>query len=138
VSRRVVVTGMAGLSPLGADWTSVRTHLREGTSGVRDHPGWEDVEGLEVRIAADIREEDFRPDFPRKATRSMGRVALLATEATRCALEDAGLREAEALVVGIMRPLIPKNWHRLAGTVWLMSLRKSTALMPSSVCSSRI
>ena len=43
MTQRVVVTGMAGLSPLGRDWPTVRAKLRAGTSGVSVLPQWADL-----------------------------------------------------------------------------------------------
>jgi len=91
MTRRVVVTGMAGLSPIGLEWQTVYEALREGKSGVRIMPDWQTVKGLRTYLGAPI--EDFRvPDYyNRKKTRSMGRVSLLATRVSELALEDAGL-----------------------------------------------
>jgi 3-oxoacyl-[acyl-carrier-protein] synthase II len=88
--RRVVVTGMAGLCALGNDWASVREGLRAGRSGVRRLPELAAVEGLRTELGAPVAFE--RPAaWPRKAVRSMGRVAQLAARATELALADAGL-----------------------------------------------
>ena len=89
--KRVVVTGMAGLTPIGSDWDAVARRLKEGSSGVRHMREWEVYEGLGSQLAAPI--EDFeKPDhYTRKSIRSMGRVSLLATRATELALIDAGL-----------------------------------------------
>lgn len=91
MSRRVVVTGMAGLSPIGAEWKEVRDALRSGRSGVCRIDDWDEVAGLRTRLGAPV--PDFAPpaDYPRKKTRAMGRVALLSTRATECALRGAGL-----------------------------------------------
>ena len=52
---------------------------------------WEEYEGLSSRLAAPIDDFDKPEHYTRKATRSMGRVSLLATRATELALIDAGL-----------------------------------------------
>ena len=89
--RRVVVTGMAGLCPLGSDWPAVRTRLLAGRSGVRVMPEWDVYEGLDTRLGAPVPEFTVPDHYTRKKVRSMGRVALLATRATELALADAGL-----------------------------------------------
>jgi len=91
VTRRVVVTGMGGLSPIGSDWKIVSDALTSGRSGVRVLPELGEYKGMNTRLAATI--PDFVPPdhYPRKRTRSMGRVSLLAARATELALEDAGL-----------------------------------------------
>ena len=89
--RRVVITGMAGLSPLGSDWPSVRAGLLGGRSGVRVMLEWDAYEGLDTRLGAPVPDFAAPAHYARKKTRSMGRVALMATRATELALADAGL-----------------------------------------------
>ena len=48
----VVVTGMSGLSPVGSDWKTVSTALREGRSGIAREPDLEDFDGMKTRLAA--------------------------------------------------------------------------------------
>jgi 3-oxoacyl-[acyl-carrier-protein] synthase II len=91
VSRRVVVTGMGGVTPLGDSWASIRSRLRAGSSGVGVMTGWEKYQGLGTRLAAEVPDFAPPPHYPRQKTRTMGRVALLATRATELALADAGL-----------------------------------------------
>lgn len=89
--RRVVVTGMAGLSPIGSDWKSVSESLRSGRSGVEHVAELGDIEGMSTRLAARVLDFEIPDDYPRKRIRSMGRVSLLATRATELALVDARL-----------------------------------------------
>jgi 3-oxoacyl-[acyl-carrier-protein] synthase II len=91
MSHRVVITGMAGLSPIGCDWKTVREALLSGRSGVRRMPEWQEIEGLEARLGAPVRDFEVPDHYSRKQTRSMGRLSLLATRATELALQDAGL-----------------------------------------------
>ena len=97
MSRRVVVTGMGGLCPLGSDWKQVGEALRAGRSGVSRIDALGDYEGMETRLGALVPDFETPSHYPRKRIRSMGRVALLATRATELALEDAGLRDAPEL-----------------------------------------
>lgn len=90
--KRVVVTGMAGISPLGCDWASVRERLRAGLGAVVRMPEWEQYRGLNTLLAAPAAPFELPPkDYPRKATRSMGRCSLMAVRASDLALRDAGL-----------------------------------------------
>ena len=100
MNRRVVVTGLAGLCPLGQDWPSVRSRLRSGQSAVRVMPAWSVYEGLDTRLAAPVADFTVPEHYPRKKVRSMGRVALLATRATELALTDAGLLHSPLLEGG--------------------------------------
>jgi len=99
LKRRVVVTGMGGICPLGSDWPSVRKKLRDGTSGVTTVPEWSACAGLESRLAA---KADFTvpADWTRQQIRTMGRVSLMAAYATERALDDARLSDHPSLTNG--------------------------------------
>ncbi len=85
--KRVVVTGMAGISPIGQDWQTVEANLRALNSGVAYMSEWEKYPELLTKLGAPVK--DFEPPkhYNRKKTRSMGRIAKMATRATELALE---------------------------------------------------
>ena len=89
-TKRVAVTGMAGITGLGDHWEAIEANLRAGRNAVRRIPEWAAIEGLNTHLGAPV---DFvvPAHYPRKAIRSMGRVSLLAVRATEMALEQAGL-----------------------------------------------
>ncbi len=89
--RRVVITGAGNLSPLGHDWETVQARLREKRNAVRQFPEWSEYKGLNTRLGVPVAPYELPEHYNRKTTRSMGRVALMATRATELALEDAGL-----------------------------------------------
>lgn len=89
--KRVVVTGIGAFSPLGNDWETVRSHLLEGRTSIRTMPEWDEYEGLNTRLGSSVMPFELPPHYTRKATRSMGRVALMATLASERALTQAGL-----------------------------------------------
>ena len=89
--KRVVVTGLGALSPLGHDWPTVEARLRARRNAVQTMPGWAVYEGLNTRVGAPAAPFELPPHFNRKSTRSMGRVAVMATRASEIALADAGL-----------------------------------------------
>jgi 3-oxoacyl-[acyl-carrier-protein] synthase II len=89
--KRVVITGVGAISPLGNDWPTVRARLREERNAVQHMTEWDKYEGLNTRLGAPAAEFTLPPHYNRKTTRSMGRVALLATRASELALQDAGL-----------------------------------------------
>ena len=91
MTRRVVVTGMAGFSPIGNDWESIRENLMRRRSGIRYMHEWERFAGLITRLGAPVEGFKLPDHYNRKNTRSMGRVSLMATRATELALEDSGL-----------------------------------------------
>lgn len=89
--RRVVVTGMGGITSLGDNWAAIEASLHNGRTGIRAMPEWDRYPDLHTRLAGPVT--DFTPPshYSRKAIRSMGRVSLLATRASEMALSDAGL-----------------------------------------------
>lgn len=91
LGRRVVVTGMAGFSPIGNDWPSIRGRLARLENGVRHIDGWEAYEGLNTRLGASVEDFTLPGHYHRRALRSMGRGARMATRASELALMDAGL-----------------------------------------------
>ena len=97
--RRVVVTGMGAITPLGNDWASVSEKLKAQVTGIQRMDNWSKYKGLNTQLAAPA---DFsRPEhYSRKQVRGMGRVAMLATYATELALQEAGLLEDLVLKSG--------------------------------------
>jgi 3-oxoacyl-[acyl-carrier-protein] synthase II len=89
--KRVVVTGMGCITALGPDWEQAKIRLQQGKNTIRYMSEWERYEGLFTRLGGPV---DFeKPEhYTRKATRTMGRVALMSVRATELALEAAGLK----------------------------------------------
>ncbi|MGH8854713.1 MAG: beta-ketoacyl-ACP synthase [Telluria sp.] len=102
MNHRVVVTGMAGISPLGNDWPAIRARLGEYRNAIVRMEDWAGYEGLNTQLGAPAAPFELSKRYDRKATRSMGRVALLATRASELALQDAGLLEHPLLTSGDM------------------------------------
>jgi 3-oxoacyl-[acyl-carrier-protein] synthase II len=100
--KRVVVTGMAGISPIGSSWEQVKANLLEGKTGIRHMAEWDRFRDLNTRLGAPVADFEKPAHFNRKLTRSMGRVALMATTATEQALADAGLLGDESIQDGRM------------------------------------
>jgi len=99
--RRVVVTGMGGVTALGNSWREVEERLRSLKNAVKRMPEWDrHGELLHTRLAAPINGFEPQAHYPRKMTRSMGRVSLLALRATELALEQAGLHGDPCLADG--------------------------------------
>lgn len=102
MNRRVVVTGMAGISPLGNDWTTIRARLGAYRNAIAFMQEWSGYEGLNTRLGAPAAPFELGERYNRKSTRSMGRVALMATRASELALQDAGLLDHPLLTSGQM------------------------------------
>ncbi len=94
MTRRVVITGIGGITPLGHDWQTLGAALRAGACGIEVMPGWQDIEGLVCHMAAPC---DFSlpAHYRRRTLRSMGRVAQLAVRASELALEQAGYSKGD-------------------------------------------
>ena len=94
-ARRVVITGMSAISPLGSSWADVRSALLHNRSGIQHMTEWEDLQGLNTRVGAPAAPFELDPEFfTRKRTRSMGRVAQMAVKTARDALRDANLLDS--------------------------------------------
>lgn len=89
--RRVAITGMAGISPIGNDWATVREQLKSYRNAIVKMEDWSEYDGLNTQLGAPAANFVLPERYTTKATRSMGRVALMATRATELALGDAGL-----------------------------------------------
>ena len=89
--RRVVVTGVGMVTPLGVDKDAFMRQLLAGLSGIRSITLF-DTNRYDAKSGAEIR--DFSPnDFIRPATlRRMDRLSQIATAAARMALDDAGFQ----------------------------------------------
>ena len=100
--KRVVITGVGALSPLGHDWETVYTVLRAERNLVRYMNEWDAYEGLNTRLGCPAAPFELPAHFNRKTTRSMGRVAVMATLASEMALKDAGLLDDPIVTSGNM------------------------------------
>jgi 3-oxoacyl-[acyl-carrier-protein] synthase II len=89
--RRVVVTGMGGITALGNSWPEIRARLARGETAIRYLPEWERFSGINTRLAAPVIGFSVDDLYPRKKIRTMGPVAKMAVRATELALTDAGL-----------------------------------------------
>jgi 3-oxoacyl-[acyl-carrier-protein] synthase II len=88
--KRVVVTGLGALSPLGIGVPALWEGLVAGRSGVRRIQHF-DTDNLVVKIAAEVPDFDPKQFIEAKAVRRMDRFAHFAIAATREALDDANL-----------------------------------------------
>lgn len=91
--RRVVVTGMGIVSPIGNDADSVADALRDGSSGLSAMPEYAEM-GFRSRVAG-APKLDLEAAVDRKLRRFMGDAAGYAYVAMRDAIGDAGLDESQ-------------------------------------------
>jgi 3-oxoacyl-[acyl-carrier-protein] synthase II len=101
--RRVVVTGLGFVTPIGNDLETVWSNLVEGVSGVGPITHF-DTSTYSTRIAAEVT--SFQPEqyMDRKTARHLARYCQFALAASRQALDHAGLdpRELDPDAVGVI------------------------------------
>jgi 3-oxoacyl-[acyl-carrier-protein] synthase II len=90
MSRRVVITGMGAITPLGNDVESYWNAVKEGKLGIDFIKGI-DTENLEVKVAGEVK--DFHPEdvIGKKECRRLDRYAQFAIVAAEEAIKSSGL-----------------------------------------------
>ena len=93
--RRVVITGLGAVTPIGLTAEESWQAVRKGVCGVAPITQF-DTAGQKVTLAAEVK--GFDPDalLGRQAARHMGRFTQFAVAAARQALADAGFDAARA------------------------------------------
>jgi 3-oxoacyl-[acyl-carrier-protein] synthase II len=93
--RRVVITGMGAVTPVGIGVDKFWKSLLEGKSGVSTIENMP-LDGHTVTIAAEIKNEDFNPEdyMDSKLTKRMDRFCQFAMVAADEAIADSGIDEA--------------------------------------------
>ncbi|WP_303876185.1 beta-ketoacyl-ACP synthase [Stutzerimonas kunmingensis] len=100
--RRVVVTGMSGITSLGSDWASIEANFSANRSGIRRMHVWDRFSELNTRLAGPVDDFAVPAHWTRKQLRSMGRVSRLSVLAAERALADAGLLDDASIRDGRM------------------------------------
>ncbi|ABO58892.1 3-oxoacyl-ACP synthase [Burkholderia vietnamiensis] len=100
--KRVVVTGMGGVTAFGQHWHEIDARLRERRNAVRRMPEWDCYEALHTRLACPLPAFEVPKSYPRKKTRSMGPVSMYAVRASELALADARLTDDPTIRDGRM------------------------------------
>ncbi|MBN2908266.1 beta-ketoacyl-ACP synthase II [Polycladomyces sp. WAk] len=90
MSRRVVISGLGVISPIGNDLSTFWNNLIAGKSGVGPVTQF-DASDFPTRIAAEVKNFDPLDYMDRKEARRMDRFVQFAVAAARQALEHAGL-----------------------------------------------
>jgi 3-oxoacyl-[acyl-carrier-protein] synthase II len=94
MKKRVVVTGMGILTPVGQNLDEYRDALRRGTSGIGPVTGF-DASGLSSQIAGEVKDFDPSEVFNPKEIRRNDRFVQFAMATAVQAIEDAGLESAK-------------------------------------------
>src|SRR6266702_128099 len=89
--RRVVITGLGALTPIGNNVETFWSNLKNGVSGIRKIESF-DTTSYDCQIAGEVRDFDPKPFFKSsKDIRRTDRFAQLAMAAAKMALEDSGI-----------------------------------------------
>jgi len=102
-SRRVVITGMGALTPLGNSVDAFWQGCVEGRSGI-DWITLVDVTNYSVKVDGEVRGFDPQDFMDRKEARRMARFSQFSVAAARMAIEDSGLRveQEDANRIGVL------------------------------------
>ncbi|HHL40078.1 MAG TPA: beta-ketoacyl-[acyl-carrier-protein] synthase II [Deltaproteobacteria bacterium] len=118
--RRVVVTGLGIICPLGTGTDAVWEAAREGRSGIGPITRF-DASGFPVRIAGEVPRFDPSPFIPRKDLKKMDLFIQYAMAASLMAFEDSGLvidednAERVGVYIGAGMGGLPaiEHWHNV-------------------------
>lgn len=88
--RRVVVTGLGCVSPLGNSVEETWEGIKAGKSGIKNITGF-DTTDFSVKIGGEVRDLDVSQFFDKRLARKMARFTEFAACASTMALRDAGL-----------------------------------------------
>lgn len=88
--RKVVVTGMGVVSPLGNNLDETWQGIKEGKSGIANITGF-DCTDYKVQIAAEVKDFDASQFVDKREARKMARFTQFAVAAAVQAVKDAGL-----------------------------------------------
>ena len=92
--RRVVITGMGCVTPIGIGREAFWHSLASGVSGVRRIESF-DVSDSAVKIAAEVRDFDWEAELSAKDRKHVPRTVPLVLAAAREALADAKIDTAD-------------------------------------------
>ena len=94
--RRVVITGMGMLSPLGNDVASSWEAVQQGTSGIAGIDRF-DTTGYSTRIGGAVRNLDMEPYLSTKDARKVDAFIQYGVVAAQQAVEASGLNDFPGL-----------------------------------------
>ncbi len=99
MNKRLVITGMGAVTPIGIGTDTYWENLLAGKTGI-DYIQSLDIEDLPVKIAGEVRDFDPKDYMPRKKSNEMDRFMQMTFAAAAEAIEQSGL-EIEPYRTGI-------------------------------------
>ncbi len=118
MGKRVVITGIGLVTPLGSQVQDYWTALINGRSGIGPITVF-DASDFSTRIGGEVRDVDFEQEIPREQRRRMSRASQLAVVAAKRALANSGLVINEAncesidLFMGVATPCMETLAHNM-------------------------
>ncbi len=94
MKKRIVITGMGAITPLGNDVESFWESIKEARPGIDFISGF-DASGIKVNVAGEVKGFDPVQYIDKKEAKRMDRYTQLAIAASKQAFEDSGLKETE-------------------------------------------
>lgn len=88
--RRVVVTGLGAISPIGNTLGDILESIKTSSSGIDLIENF-DTEGFQVKLAGEVKDLDFESYIDKKSLRRMDRVNAFGLIAGMKSVEDSGL-----------------------------------------------
>lgn len=142
--RRVVITGMGVLSPLGSGVSKNFKRLGVYKNAVEEIESLKEYKGLNAHLASLVKNFEIPERYTRKVLRSMGPVAVMSLFVSEQALEDAGIDRDGSLVrggrlgvafgssSGSIEPLV--DFHSMISTHVVRNMTSSTymKMMPQT------
>jgi len=90
MNRRVVITGMGALTPIGNNVTTYWESLKAGKCGI-DQITYFNTDSYKVKIAAELKGFDAEASMDRRSARRFDRFCQYAMVASGMAIEDSGI-----------------------------------------------
>ncbi|MGX2975071.1 beta-ketoacyl-ACP synthase [Ursidibacter arcticus] len=102
--KRVVVTGIGGITAFGNEWQVIKAAFQQKQNAVKAMTDWEErYPELEARLGAVI--DGYAPPkhWNRKQLRSLGRVSQLVVDASERALANANLLDENGIILANLK-----------------------------------
>jgi len=133
-ARRVVITGIGVVSPVGNDWDTAWRNLLDGVSGLGEITRF-DPSPYEHRIGGEVRDFDPAMWMNAKAARRTDRVVQFGVAVAKQALQDSGLEitEENACDIGVVFGSVGGGQEVLVDNVDAWRARGPHAVGPFSV-----
>jgi 3-oxoacyl-[acyl-carrier-protein] synthase II len=90
MSRRVVITGMGVISPIGSGIEKFWSSVKEGKCGIDEITAF-DTTDFTVKMAAEVKDFDPKDFMDKKEAKRMDRFCQFAIGASQMAIDDSGL-----------------------------------------------